>query len=404
VFIDHCDLGDNSDSGALDSKADWGQISNCTISSLGGRAMSQHCMGSGNGPWRGLRSINNVINVPYGTILNSGTGFTEAYQAEGVLEAYGDTITLASGARLAVTAWQDTQGSGAPGSYPRLGSITTHGVHDVGGTMLTGPTAKGDDATHHTTIVIDTNPSAGPVSYGVSHGSVILASVRPDIVRTYNAGQRDDAIAGGFAQQLSYKPADDAERTAIRNNTPANKATLKAYWSAIPDVAHIVPDEATYDHERDNDTGAVAANYLAESAVVKGWLDEVNATRVRKILWTPTTTGDLYRTGSQGPWYVPSCDKIGADIYNSARIPEVAAFAKSKGKPWSMPEWGQSVTTDGDDPTCLARINADSATITSLPSSALPQPSPVIWFDANHNDISTGHPNSVAKLLALCTS
>jgi hypothetical protein len=109
-------------------------------------------MGSGTGPFRGVWSHDNVYVIVNGS-LPSG-GFTECYQAEGIIVANNDTVTLASGARLAVTAFQDAPGSGAPGSYPRLGSITLHGVHDPGGTMILGPTVKGDDATHHTTIVV----------------------------------------------------------------------------------------------------------------------------------------------------------------------------------------------------------------------------------------------------------
>lgn len=153
VYIDNCNLGHNSDSGGLDCKANWAQISNCTIYSDGGRAISGHTNGDGTGPWNGVRSISNQIIVN-AAVLADGTK-CKALQAEGTLESFNDTVTMPAGAFLAQASFDDAPGSGAPSTYPRLGNITIHNIRNPSGVFLSGPLTFDKDATHSPVITID---------------------------------------------------------------------------------------------------------------------------------------------------------------------------------------------------------------------------------------------------------
>jgi hypothetical protein len=417
-FIDNCLLGHNSDSGGLDSKACYGQISNCTIQSDGGRAISGHVMGDGRGPWNGVRSINNVIFVNNGTIPLSG-GFTEAYQAEGVLSAYNDQVTLASGARLAVTSFQDAPGSGATGSYPRLGTITLSEIVDASGKHLTGPIVFGNDGTH--TTVITTLPTAA-VTYGTSQPGYPELTPTPPAkrVRCYTPSDVAAVAAGTPITYSASSTMVDGAGTYTGGNQVWGRADLRGdngavaqnnalaflanYFGAVQDLDQM---KGCLVHEPDNNgVSYTAAQHKAELIVLMTKLKPmVNANRAHPIAFGPIMTGLFFNntTAFCDTWIstTPNVDYVGSDPYANLSIwANTAAYAAHLGKPWTVEEFGTSVAANPPDTGAgghLPHMQAGVAANNSLGNPALS----IAWFDHNHNLLDT---NLAGATLAGATS
>lgn len=402
VFIDNCLLGHNSDSGALDSKANWAQVSNCTIQSDGGRALSQHCMGDGTGPWNGLRSINNQIFINNATLASGGN--TECYQAEGVLQAFGDTLTLASGARLAVTSFQDAPGSGAPGSYPRLGYIVVTDVVTPAGAHILGPNAKGDDATHFTTITVVNSQAGSGVVYGSSKAGV--PDLSPAVVRTYSPSDLSNLPSGTPAFHSNKPSATQLGDMAGNNGATAQTAEVNRVAADFSNMENLSAQQyASYWHEPNPDQPAATIK-AAHGVIMSRVMPTVNAGRGTPIKFGIVFAGNAGISASDGrgimtngysralidTWVHPSTDFFGTDIYVlSSNITNSADYSAYSGKPWNIPELGTSVqynptdTTDTTNQSNLSHMKAFETANNGLTNRA----SPVLWFDTNHNVLNT---------------
>lgn len=123
-----CTTGNCGDSGCHDSKAAHSEASENTAHSIGDRAVSQHF---GEGVAYGNRITQAAVPA--------GGGQGKAYQGSGTLVVRGDVVDLEVGARLAVSNFVASPGSGPLSTYPRVGDLAIHGDVDSTGAPVTGP-------------------------------------------------------------------------------------------------------------------------------------------------------------------------------------------------------------------------------------------------------------------------
>ena len=107
-------------------------------------------------------------------------------------------------------------------------------------------------------------------------------------------------------------------------------------------------------------------------------------------------SGDSVRTGDVVNWYVPGVQALGFDIYYLDNLPRAQAYARSKGKPMAIPEWGDGTQSgvgwQGDDKT-LAFAKQYIAALDSTTFAAC-------WWSVGHNDLSL-LPKTLAYLRSL---
>jgi hypothetical protein len=241
----------------------------------------------------------------------------------------------------------------------------------------------GDDASQ-TDAVTATHTRYGS-STGGDTGSTI-ALVAPRIIRVYESGSptslRGQALTVPDGTPMHYSCKPDMVALGARDKTLI--ADLKQTIAAIPEAWGA---RVTIHHEFDNNGGAdTPAVYQAGWKVfLSDVLAPVNAARKIKLISVAITTPEPYYKGTMDEWYVPGADEIGTDAYSSKAVQLAAAYAKGKGKPWSMPEYGYSVSVDGTDDEVLARTKIDHAFWTGVSN----PPRTVIWYNANHNVLAT---------------
>lgn len=143
-IVSNCKGGGNTDSGMADSKAAHSEVSNCTIDSIGDRAVSSHY-------GEMVCFKNKIVQQP--TSPSGGQG--KAYQGSGKLVARGDTVTLVGAARLAVSNFVASPGSGPASTYPRVGDLAIHGDTDSTGAAVTGPVLASPGQGYTPTVVAD---------------------------------------------------------------------------------------------------------------------------------------------------------------------------------------------------------------------------------------------------------
>lgn len=146
---------------------------------------------------------------------------------------------------------------------------------------------------------------------------------------------------------------------------------LQAQLSALGSVGY--PVWFTFDHEPDvivkNDPsgGATASAYACAFRTIQGIAADLGVTNIK---WYSALLVPAYRDGSAADFIAGvHLDAAGIDLYmygpldsgdaacQPARIAEAEAFARARGLPLALPEWGVSanVMTDAQRATCIDR-------------------------------------------------
>lgn len=224
------------------------------------------------------------------------------------------------------------------------------------------------------------------IVYGASHPG--WQSLNAQIVRTYNAGQRDN-VPSNFPQMLSYKPST-SDRTALRAASSSSAAicvTLQGYFGAVPDTPGCY---AAYYHEPDNDgISGYPADYITEwNAVLNYVMPVVNAGRTNHMKTVAIYTGGLFANSNAtvDTWVPSGVDAIGEDSYASfTPITNAAAYAVHAGKPWCIPEFGTVLGSFATDAAHLSHMQQGVAKWTGVAN----PPFAVCWFDQFYNILDT---------------
>jgi hypothetical protein len=119
-----------------------------------------------------------------------------------------------------------------------------------------------------------------------------------------------------------------------------------------------------WQHEADD-----PSRHFTPSEITKGWAQLLSvehkypSSRVKSMsIYEAFLLEPNHPHGNPDAWYVPA-DVLGFDTYLSANEARVMVYAKSKGKPWSMPETGH----DAGDIADLAWMKSMVATYQSYP-------------------------------------
>lgn len=127
-----------------------------------------------------------------------------------------------------------------------------------------------------------------------------------------------------------------------------------------------------------------------------GALLAVGASHSGNVNGMTVLSGDSVRTGDAANWYVPGVQALGFDIYYLDNVPRAQAYARSKGKPMAIPEWGDGTQSgvgwQGDDNT-LAFAKKYIALLDSTTFA-------ICWWSVGHNDLSL-LPKTLAYLRSL---
>ena len=184
-----------------------------------------------------------------------------------------------------------------------------------------------------------TIPSAAHgVRFGTSLGSNAAQTLKifpkPDIVRIFwsSAKAQLPAMPSSAALWVSFKslPSQSTFASILQS---WNRSGRTVYW--------------TYHHEadRDNITATAFRNGWASLLAVE---KKYPSTHVKSMsILTGILLAPNHPHGNPESWYV-NADILGFDCYVPASVPRAMAYAKSKLKPWAIPEFGADNGDLGD--------------------------------------------------------
>ena len=164
-----------------------------------------------------------------------------------------------------------------------------------------------------------------------------------NIVRTYNNGDALTALSQGKGTLVATSYGSMLGGPGWGSNA-ATVAALKSQLKALPDVAGIRVGDT---HEFDNPSkyGTDFVTYLADAAVFKKTVDEVNATRKNPLiifrccmaysLSQPERKIDEFYTRDPQNY-----DEFGPDVYKVGDVQLAVDKAKQYKKPLCIPEFG----------------------------------------------------------------
>lgn len=253
-------------------------------------------------------------------------------------------------------------------------------------------------------------PNTSTICYGCSTGPLSVAQavsiLKPNRLRIYN-----NAVSTNLPQLVSTKLGGAAQLIALSNKASSGYAAAvaagKAICNGFADHAPLggLQDEVCLWHEPyDEIQGGnfTAAQYAAAQV---NWKNDVvipvNATRTNKLLNVPIVQGFvlLQNRAVLDQIYTPAviavADILGTDNYQGNQQAPWAAYAKSKGKPWGIYEWGWiagSTTSQANDTTAFNFMTANQPGLAALD----PPPVDVLWFN-NNGTLITGLPTTRAQ-------
>jgi hypothetical protein len=211
-----------------------------------------------------------------------------------------------------------------------------HHKHAATATTASSKTTTSKTAAATTTAKAATSttfaiPSgARGVKWGTSLGKNSSTTLRifsdPDVVRVFwsSAKAQLPSMPGNAALIVSFKalPSSSAFASILQ---AWNKSGRTVYW--------------TYYHEADRSrisSTSFRAGWASLLAVEKKY----PSTHVKSLsILTGILLAPNQPHGNPANWYVPA-DILGFDCYVPASIPRAMAYAKAKGKPWALPEFG----------------------------------------------------------------
>jgi hypothetical protein len=189
-------------------------------------------------------------------------------------------------------------------------------------------------------------PSAAHgVRFGTSLGSnpsqTLKIFPKPDIVRIFWSSPKAQlpSMPSSAALWVSFKTSPSTVASGAFNKTFAsllqswNNSGRTVYW--------------TWYHEADRDN-------ISSTQFRQGWAQLLSvekkypSTHVKSMsILTGILLAPNHPHGSPENWYV-NADILGFDCYVSASVPRAMAYAKSKLKPWAIPEFGADNGDLGD--------------------------------------------------------
>lgn len=229
------------------------------------------------------------------------------------------------------------------------------------------------------------------IRYGSSAGTDPGATVNllaPRVIRTYQPSQLRAAKTASPGTPIHHSAKCDLQ--ALANGSQTVIDALVSEFKEVPDVAG---SRATLFHEYDNDAGASATLYRnAWATFLSKVIPAVDAVRSHHLRTVPITTPNPYRSGTMDQWYIAAADEIGTDAYSTDAIKRAEAYAAAKGKPWSLPEYGYSVSTSGTDLQVLDRMKSDHTLYTAFSN----PPRMVLWYNGGAINGLATRPKSAA--------
>lgn len=239
---------------------------------------------------------------------------------------------------------------------------------------------------------------ASPGGPGQAQNNVITVAVGPAMYRTYDSGVSatfgsngyGQYVPAGFPQHSSIKPS--VVTLATSGTTAYNNlvAACITEASGIPDVPgqrrsawHEPYDEVQGGTFTGPQWSAMTVNYKHDV------LGPVNASRNNPIIFNICiqgfTLGASFAAALAAiftPAAIAAADELGFDCYQPGQQDLAATYAANKGKPWSIPEYGQIAggsPADVSDANALAFMQAN---VPRLSTYANP-PTNVCWFNGN---------------------
>jgi hypothetical protein len=200
-------------------------------------------------------------------------------------------------------------------------------------------------------------PTVGPLM-GASMGgldvkhltSTLAVFPKAEVLRIYEPKAATTIAANPqFAAAVAYAKAHDGEVWySFKVDPGASWASIVQDWAASG--AKI---RWTYYHEADDPANHVnPASFVSTFTALIAKATPVSGSRVsEQSIFTAFMLQPSHPHGDPESWYVPAARVIGFDCYNPAALALVIAYAKSKGKPYTIPEMGSGgprSSTPGD--------------------------------------------------------
>lgn len=247
-------------------------------------------------------------------------------------------------------------------------------------------------------ILFGSSPGGG----GSSTMNQMVGALGPAIVRTYDSGlaasfsstTMGQYVPAGTPQHFSIKPdLPNLATMAVQGTTAYNNLVnaLRAYMATVPDIPGM---RCSLNHEPYHNN-VNAANWSQSQANFKtDVLNVVNGPRSNNILLNICIEGftlgasftaafNSYFTATA----IAAADEFGFDCYQGNQQDLGASYAASKGKPWSIPEYGQiagGTGADVSDANALAYMQANVPRLSTLSN----PPTNVCWFNGNGSQIT----------------
>ncbi len=254
--------------------------------------------------------------------------------------------------------------------------------------------------TASTTQQLTVNPVTAPrIAWGIAVDLAVSSiaaalAVRPNgPLRLYNPGAPtgagvEKAAPAGIVVAASAK----YDLNLLASGDPAAVAACTSWIAAAPDTPG---QRRIVQHEPTNPAKHITgAEYDAGEAAFAALVAKVNKTRTNPVIANSTNMAYLLDPGQpQGPpdaYYAPLTE-LGFDCYTPAQIREAAAYAASKGKPWSMLEVGYAPAgSSAAVPTDSALLVWTKAMVAE--TQALPNPPALVcWMSHLFQPIGGGH-------------
>ena len=319
------------------------------------------------------------------TIVNGAYGFrynTTTSTARTVIWRGATNPSFADGFAIAgIDWWIDDDGT--------LWVSTADGVWHGSPGGSTTPVVKANLVTQATMIVtgITGGGTAAGILYGSSPGGTTQArmtatvtALAPRIIRTFepapvpaswSANGQGHYVPAGIPQCTTTKPT-----VTIMSNTGdagyvAARDALRTYYAGMEDIKN---QRAGIWHEPEGNAGFTPAQWAQANINFKNdVITFVNLSRTNPIKHIGILQGFTLTAGSGrdiSTWFTPGLlaviDELGFDIYNPAQISLAGSYSTTVGVPWSVPEYGYSVSTVGTDAQQKSYLAANTPTFKTM--------------------------------------
>ena len=146
-----------------------------------------------------------------------------------------------------------------------------------------------------------------------------------------------------FAAAVAYVKAHGGEVWySFKADPGASWVSIVRDWAASG-----VKIRWTYNHEADDPAKHIdPASFVSIFTALIGKATPVSGSTVsEQSIFMAYLLQPSHPHGDPESWYVPAARVLGFDCYNPAALPLVIAYAKSKGKPYTIPEMGSGGPT-----------------------------------------------------------